>query len=281
MKTEKGITWHPTEKITAAGRKTVTDALAAEEPLEIRLAFWQGKEIVQRNLAVTMRTPGNDVDLAFGFLLSEGIIRQKNDVVKAEYLPHKSKLSQENRLLIGLARHVDFAFEKLERHFYTSSSCGVCGKSSIEAIGLQHDFDLGDNSLKISEKTVRTLPEKLRSAQRLFEATGGIHAAGLFDAAGNLLLLREDVGRHNAVDKVIGAALQMDDLALENCILQVSGRTSFELVQKTLAAGIPVLSAVGAPSGLAAALATESGLTLLGFVNARRLNVYAGKERVL
>ena len=227
-----------------------------------------------------MRTPGEDVDLAVGFLLSEGIIFHKRDIVKAEYLPHKSNLSQENRLLIGLAGHVDFDFAKLERHFYTSSSCGVCGKSSIEAVTCESDYDLTDNHLIVRKEVLFQLPRKLRAAQKLFDATGGIHAAGLFDKTGNLIILREDVGRHKADDKVIGAALQRDLLPASAYIVQVGGRTSFELVQKTVAAGIPVLSAVGAPSGLAAALAAESNMTLLGFVRENRFNIYAGEERV-
>ena len=269
------------EKISSAGREEVEDVLAKEEPLEIRLAYFKGNEVLQKALSVTMRTPGHDVDLALGFLLSEGIIEQKSDIVKAEYLPHKSKLSRENRLLVGLSKSVDFDLKKLERHFYTSSSCGVCGKASIEAVEAECDLQLTHNQSFINKNIIGSLPEILRDSQELFEQTGGIHAAGLFDTAGNLLLLREDVGRHNAVDKVIGAALQQGLFPLSNYVLQVSGRTSFELVQKALMAGIPILSAVGAPSSLAVELARENEMTLLGFVKGERFNIYAGNERIL
>ena len=281
MTQELGISHVSIEKLSSTGREKIVDILAREEPLEIRLAYFKGKDILQKALSVTMRTPGNDVDLALGFLLSEGIIKEKADVIKAEYLAHKSDLSRENRLLIGLSRDVDFDIKKLERHFYTSSSCGVCGKASIEAIQTKCDLQLTHNQPIVDNNIISSLPNILRDSQDLFEKTGGIHAAGLFDIKGNLLLLREDVGRHNAVDKVIGAALQKGLFPLSDYILQVSGRTSFELVQKTLMAGIPILSAVGAPSSLAVDLAREYGMTLLGFVKGGRFNIYAGGERII
>jgi FdhD protein len=281
MTQELGISHVSIEKLSSTGREKIVDILAREEPLEIRLAYFKGKDILQKALSVTMRTPGNDVDLALGFLLSEGIIKEKADVIKAEYLAHKSDLSRENRLLIGLSRDVDFDIKKLERHFYTSSSCGVCGKASIEAIQTKCDLQLTHNQPIVDNNIISSLPNILRDSQDLFEKTGGIHAAGLFDVKGNLLLLREDVGRHNAVDKVIGAALQKGLFPLSDYILQVSGRTSFELVQKTLMAGIPILSAVGAPSSLAVDLAREYGMTLLGFVKGGRFNIYAGGERII
>ena len=280
MTTGVGISHIFIEKISSSGRVEVKDVLASEEPLEIRLAYFKGNEVLQKALSVTMRTPGNDVDLALGFLLSEGIIREKSDVIKTQYLAHKSEASRENRLLVGLSRGLEFDFKKLERHFYTSSSCGVCGKASIEAVETKCELQLTHNQPIINKKIIGLLPNILRDSQNLFDKTGGIHAAGLFDAEGNLLLLREDVGRHNAVDKVIGAAMQKDLFPLSNYILQVSGRTSFELVQKTLMAGIPVLSAVGAPSSLAVDLARENGMTLLGFVRGDRINIYAGGERI-
>ncbi|MGK0366730.1 MAG: FdhD protein [Saprospiraceae bacterium] len=268
------------EKISSSGREQKEDVLASEEPLEIRLAYFKGKEVLQKPLSVTMRTPGNDVDLALGFLLSEGIIKEKSDVIKTQYLAHKSEASLENRLLICLSKGVNFDFKKLERHFYTSSSCGVCGKASIEAVETICELQLTHNQPIINKYIIGTLPDTLRNSQSLFDKTGGIHAAGLFDAKGELLILREDVGRHNAVDKVIGAAIQKDLFPLSNCILQVSGRTSFELVQKTLMAGIPILSAVGAPSSLAVDLARKNGMTLLGFVRGDRFNIYSGGERI-
>lgn len=281
MTQKKGTLCLEIEKISDSGRMQKEDILAIEEPLEIRLAYFKGNEILQKALSVTMRTPGNDVDLAIGFLLSEGIIQEKSDIIKSEYLPHKSNDSRENRLLIGLAKNVDFDFKKLERHFYTSSSCGVCGKSSIESVEQVCDIQLSENQFTIPSKVILALPSILRKSQKLFEDTGGIHAAGLFDTEGNLVLLREDVGRHNAVDKVIGAALQKGLFPLEKYILQVSGRTSFELVQKAFMAGIPMLSAVGAPSSLAVELARENGMTLLGFVRGKRFNIYAGGERII
>ncbi len=275
-----GISHVSIEKISSSGRVETADVLAREEPLEIRLAYFKGKEVLQKALSVTMRTPGNDLDLALGFLLSEGIIREKSDVIKAEYLPHKSTASRENRLLIGLSKDIQFDIKKLERHFYTSSSCGVCGKASIEAIETKCDLQLTYNRPIVDKKIISKLPNTLRKSQNLFEETGGIHAAGIFDVQGNLILLREDVGRHNAVDKVIGAALKEGLFPLSDYILQVSGRTSFELVQKTLMAGIPILSAVGAPSSLAVDLARENEMTLLGFVKGDRFNIYSGGERI-
>lgn len=281
MTQRSGISHVLIEKISSSGRAEAKDVLACEEPLEIRLAYFKGKEVLQKALSVTMRTPGNDVDLAVGFLLSEGIIKEKSDLIKAEYLAHKSVDSRENRLLIGLSKNVDFDIKRLERHFYTSSSCGVCGKASIEAIETKCDLQLTHNQAIINKKTISSLPITLRNSQKLFKETGGIHAAGIFDTEGKLILLREDVGRHNAVDKVIGAALQKDLFPLSNYILQVSGRTSFELVQKALMAGVPILSAVGAPSSLAVDLAKEYGMTLLGFVKGERFNIYSGGERIL
>lgn len=268
------------EKISSFGREEVEDTLAIEEPLEIRLAYFKGKEVLQKALSVTMRTPGNDIDLALGFLLSEGIIREKSDVIKTQYLAHKSEASRKNRLLIGLSKHIEFDAKKLERYFYTSSSCGVCGKASIEAVETKCELQLTHNQPIINKNIIVSLPNTLRNSQHLFEKTGGIHAAGLFNPQGKLLLLREDVGRHNAVDKVIGAAMQEGLFPLSNYVLQVSGRTSFELVQKTLMAGIPILSAVGAPSSLAVDLARENGMTLLGFVRKESLNIYTGRMRI-
>jgi len=281
MTHKKAISQVVIEKITDNHRNQEEDKLAVEEPLEIRLAYFKGKDVLQKPLSVTMRTPGNDIDLALGFLLSEGIIQEKADVIKAEYLPHKSTASSENRLLIGLSSSVDFDMKKLERHFYTSSSCGVCGKSSIEAVECIFNFQVSDNQFVVARDVITSLPSVLRKSQQLFEETGGIHAAGLFDKEGNLILLREDVGRHNAVDKVIGAALQEEYFPLGNYILQVSGRTSFELVQKALMAGISILSAVGAPSSLAVDLARENGMTLLGFVGRNRFNIYSQGKRIV
>ncbi|MGO3152379.1 MAG: formate dehydrogenase accessory sulfurtransferase FdhD [Galactobacter sp.] len=253
------------------------DTLAVEEPLEIRVAGTP--------LAVTMRTPGHDVDLAIGFMLSEGIIREGDDVVAAIHCGGPGSGGEENTynvLDVGLAPHVPAPAASTERNFYTTSSCGVCGKASIDAVRTVSHFGVQDEDLRLSPDLLATLPDKLREHQDVFDKTGGLHAAGLFDAAsGELLVLREDVGRHNAVDKVIGWAARQGRLPLRGTVLQVSGRASFELVQKAVMAGIPVLSAVSAPSSLAVELAQEAGLTLLGFVRGINLNVYSHPDRIL
>ena len=253
------------------------DTLAVEEPLEIRVSGTP--------LAVTMRTPGHDVELATGFFLSEGIIRHGDDVAAAIHCGGPGTGGQENTynvLDVGLAPHVPAPAPSAERNFYTTSSCGVCGKASIEAVRTVSHFGVADPELRVAPELLASLPDALREHQAVFDKTGGLHAAGLFDATtGELLVLREDVGRHNAVDKVVGWAAQNGRLPLRNTVLQVSGRASFELVQKAVMAGIPVLSAVSAPSSLAVELADEAGLTLLGFVRGINLNVYAHPGRVL
>jgi FdhD protein len=253
------------------------DTLAVEEPLEIRADG--------RPVAVTMRTPGHDVELATGFFLSEGIIRDPQDVVQAIHCGGPGtggELNTYNVLDVALAAHVPPPSEATERNFYTTSSCGVCGKASIDAVRTVSAFGVADDELRITPELIASLPDTLREHQDVFDKTGGLHAAGLFDAAsGELLVLREDVGRHNAVDKVVGWAVQNGRLPARGTILQVSGRASFELVQKAVMAGIPVLSAVSAPSSLAVELAVGSGLTLAGFVRGPRLNVYSRPDRVL
>lgn len=253
------------------------DALAVEEPLEIRVSGTP--------LAVTMRTPGHDVELAIGFLLSEGLIRHGDDVVSAIHCGGPGTGGAENTynvLDVATAPHVPAPSPSAERNFYTTSSCGVCGKASIDAVRTVSHFGVADPDLRIPPELIASLPETLREHQAVFEKTGGLHAAGLFDAAtGELLVLREDVGRHNAVDKVLGWAAAHGRLPLRGTVLQVSGRASFELVQKAVMAGVPVLSAVSAPSSLAVELAQEAGLTLLGFVRGITLNVYAHPQRVL
>lgn len=252
------------------------DALAVEEPLEIRL---NGAP-----LAVTMRTPGHDVELATGFLLSEGVIRAGDDVVRAIHCGGPGiggEANTYNVLDIALAPGVTPPSADSSRNFYTTSSCGVCGKASIDAIETVSAFDLTVDDVVIDAATVITLPERLRAAQTAFDKTGGLHAAALFDIdARELIAVREDVGRHNAVDKVIGWAAQQGRLPLRRTALQVSGRASFELVQKAVMAGIPILSAVSAPSSLAVDLADSAGLTLLGFVRDPSLVVYAHDRRI-
>jgi FdhD protein len=254
------------------------DSLAAEEPLEIRVSG--------RPLTVTMRTPGNDFDLARGFLVSEGVVATGSDIAAIRYCAgataDDSGFTQNtyNVLDVVLADGVPLPDVSLERNFYTTSSCGLCGKASLEAVRTISRWRVDRDPLRLNAATIATLPEKLRAAQRVFDRTGGLHAAGLFDAAGDLWCVREDVGRHNAVDKVIGWALDQGRLPLTGTTLMVSGRASFELVQKAVMAGIPALAAVSAPSSLAVDLAREMGLTLIGFLRGSSMNVYSGAERI-
>ena len=258
-----------------------TDYLASEEPLEIQLAYGPISQRLQMNLAVTMRTPGADFDLVYGFLFTEGLIQSQKDVLQMRYPGVQlSPEAQENSILIELHPAAQFDAARLQRHFYTSSSCGVCGKASLEMVQNQSAFLLPAHQPIISPQILLRLPEALLQQQSLFNHTGGIHAAGLFSSSGDLLYLREDVGRHNAVDKVIGAALQKQTLPLSDTILLVSGRAGFELVQKTVMAGIPIMAAVGAPSSLAVELAEAHNLTLVGFLRNGGFNIYAGGERI-
>lgn len=245
----------------------VSDELAVEEPLEIRVRG--------RAISVTMRTPGHDPELAAGFLVSEGLISYAEQIVRIEPCAHPNA---GNIVNVFLAGDVDVDFEKLTRHVFGSSSCGLCGKASIDAI--RDQFPPIESQTCVSASTLLSLPDKLRQAQETFARTGGLHGVALFDAAGNLVVAREDVGRHNAVDKVIGHGLLHGLLPYDRHILMVSGRASFEIMQKALAARIPIVAAVSAPSTLAADFAAESGMTLVGFLRDQRMNVYAGEERV-
>jgi FdhD protein len=252
--------------------RRLQDELAAEEPLEIRLR--------KQALAVTMRTPGHDIDLAMGFLLSEGVIHAAEDVVTAQLCAGTDTPNTYNVVDVVLGAHVPPPVTDVSRNFYTTSSCGVCGKASIDAVRTRSPFDVTGDPLRIPATTLAELPDRLRSGQRTFDRTGGLHAAGLFTAAGELLVLREDVGRHNAVDKVLGWALREGRLPLAGHVLMVSGRASFELTQKAWMAGLPLLAAVSAPSTLAVELADEAGMTLVGFLRGPTMNVYAGVDRV-
>ena len=256
----------------AAGPRRRPDDLAAEEPLEIRLR--------KEPLAVTMRTPGQDIDLAMGFLLTEGVIRDADDVVTAQLCAGTDTPNTYNVVDVVLGAHVPPPDTDPSRNFYTTSSCGVCGKASIDAVRTRSRFDVGADGMTVTARTLADMPDKLRAAQRTFDRTGGLHAAGLFTAGGDLVVLREDVGRHNAVDKVIGWALREGRLPLAGHVLLVSGRASFELTQKAWMAGIPLLAAVSAPSTLAAELADEAGMTLVGFLRGAAMNVYTGTQRV-
>ena len=265
------------EKVSGNGSPVpASDQLAAEEPLEIRVGYEINGHRTHRALSVTMRTPGNDEELAAGFLLTEGIIHDKADLLGIIPCPDVKKAEEAGNVVRAeLATHVKVDFAAMERHFYTSSSCGVCGKTSIDAVRTASCPVLPATGPHLRYEVVHQLPERLRAAQAGFEQTGGQHAAALFTPAGELLLLREDVGRHNALDKVIGAALLAGWLPLHEDVLLVSGRASFELVQKAAAAGIGILAAVGAPSSLAVQAAESFGMTVLGFVRNERYNVYS------
>ena len=262
-------------RIQAARAKGMQDTLVVEEPLEIRVGG--------RPLTVTMRTPGDDFELAMGFLVTEGIVRAPAQVETIRYCAGTDDdgLNTYNVLDVVLDAAVSLPDLTLERNFYATSSCGVCGKASIEALDVRAAWSLADDDFTVPATVLSGLPEALRAAQRVFDRTGGLHAAGLFSPDGELLCLREDVGRHNAVDKVVGWALREDRLPLRRTMLLVSGRASFELTQKALLAGIPVLAAVSAPSTLAVDLAERSGMALVGFLRGQSMNVYAGSDRVV
>lgn len=262
------------------------DVLAVEEPLEIRLGFPDRKH---KAVSITMRTPGEDGEIAVGFLFTEGIIRSADQVRQIRHCGLKiGKMKgtvdrvaalNSNTIRVDLAEGVELDLKKLERHFYTTSSCGVCGKSSIEALQA-HAKPIADTGFRVASDIIHRMPKQLRDVQDVFERTGGLHASALFNADGSLDIVREDVGRHNALDKVIGAKFLESQLPLSDKVLLVSGRASFELVQKALMAGIPILAAVGAPSSLAVELADEFGMTLVGFVRDGRFNIYCGEQRI-
>ncbi len=251
------------------------DALAGEEPLEIRVAG--------RSLSVTMRTPGDDFDLAAGFLVGEGVVSAKEHLTTMRYCAGAGEdgINRYNVLDLTLAEGVEAPDEKVARAFFTTSSCGLCGKASIDAVRTRSRFDLHNDVFSVTTHTLVSLPARLRDAQAIFDKTGGLHAAALYDVQGDeFLVVREDVGRHNAVDKVMGWALREGRLPLRSSVLVVSGRASFELVQKAAMGGVAMLCAVSAPSSLAADLADELGLTLVGFVRDPSLVVYTHRERV-
>ena len=250
------------------------DLVVVEEPLEIRVAG-AGDEGPGTSLSVTMRTPGQDIELAVGFLHGEGIVRSREDVAGSRICGLDG-----NIVRIQLAAGVEFDAAKLQRHFYMTSSCGVCGNSSLAAVERMLRSPQVDASLKVSSALIESLSERARAGQNVFRETGGLHASCLFDADGKLLDVREDVGRHNALDKLVGAPLLAGDVPLSHCVLFLSGRASFELIQKAAAAGIPVVAAVGAPSSLAIDLAQRTGILLVGFLRGHSFNVYSHRERL-
>lgn len=257
------------------------DVLAIEEPLEIRLAYGREGNRTVKNISVTMRTPGHDAELASGFLFTEGIIRSKNDLSTISHCFIACAENKENVIQVELAEEAVPKLPESDRNFYTTSSCGVCGKGSIAAIRTVSSYQpLTEDNHFITEEVLIQLPEILRQHQKVFEATGGLHASALFTPAGQLLLLREDVGRHNALDKLIGAALESEWLPLSHTVLLLSGRASFELIQKAAMAGIRIIAAVGAPSSLAVELAAEFNITLVGFLRQQRFNIYTAAHRI-
>jgi FdhD protein len=247
------------------------DFLAAEEPLEIRIG--------KNPLSVTMRTPGHDVELAAGFLFTEGLVQRREQIVALENVTSEDDGKRGNVVRAELSSEALPDFEKLRRHFFAASSCGICGKASIDAVRSRL-LRTPNPDFRVAPNLLVSLPEALRSAQDVFERTGGLHAAALFDSGGKLLIVREDIGRHNAVDKIIGWALLNDRIPLTDCVLLVSGRGGFEIIQKAIVAGIPVVASVSAPSSLAVQLARELRLTLIGFLRGNRFVVYSGEDRV-
>ena len=267
----KAIVW-----VVEKGKvRSRSDQLATEEPLEIRLVS------PQKTVAVTMRTPGADFELAAGFLYSEGVISSRDDICRISYCvePDVDGEQRYNIVNVELRDGLSVDLQPLERHFFTTSACGICGKASLEALR-SRSYSVIPEGQEVTAEVIYSLSEQLRSAQRVFSTTGGLHAAGLFNIQGQLLWVREDVGRHNALDKLVGAAVLSDELPLNNHIVMVSGRSSFEILQKCLAAGVPVVCAVSAPSSLAVALALEFGITLVGFLRGEQFNIYSGKERI-
>lgn len=271
---------HAVRRLRDGAWKTADDVLAAEEPLEMRLVWKDGRKTITRSIAVTMRTPGHDFELAAGFLHGEGILAAREDVADISYCTDEGEEQAFNIVNVTLRPGLEFDASRLERNFYTTSSCGVCGKAALESLEVQ-GCDSVPPGFVVSAEVVCELPNKLRAAQAVFEQTGGLHAAGLFDRDGNLVSLQEDVGRHNAVDKLIGERFLEGALPLPESVLMLSGRASFELLQKALVARIPVVAAVGAPSSLAVQLAESFNITLCGFVKADSLNAYSVPGRLM
>lgn len=262
-------------RVSNGSWKQESDLLAVEEPLELRLGYGSNDSRQQRSISVTMRTPGNDFEISIGFLLTEGIIDSVNDINDIHFCESVKEEEKGNVVRVELKPEVLFSTEKLDRHFYTTSSCGVCGKSSIDAVEVS--CQVMEDELRIPEELIYTLPDKLSLHQPVFTHTGGLHAAALLDANAEPLFVREDVGRHNALDKAIGAAILKNE---EISIAVLSGRISFELIQKAARARIPIIVAVGAPSSLAVQLGKSLDMTLIGFTRDDRFNIYTGKQRI-
>jgi FdhD protein len=281
------------EKVTGQDSRMVLDQLAVEEPLEIQFTYGPSNARQTKSISITMRTPGNDFDLAAGFLMTEGVVRNANDIEQIVYANHPVSESAQFRLImdagkpnakhnivrVDLATHVNVNLASLQRNFYTTSSCGICGKASLLSLRTVCP-PRTPNNFRVEAQLLYRLPELLRASQGVFDHTGGLHGAGLFDSTGRLLALREDVGRHNAVDKLIGCEFLAGRTPLLERVLLLSGRASFELLQKSLMGGIPMVAAVGAPSSLAVAVAKEFDITLVGFLRDNHFNIYHGSERI-
>ena len=270
-------------KVNDSDVKHVNDMLSVEEPIEIILVHFFNDSWIKKNIAVTMRTPGNDIELTVGFLFTEGIIQSFNQIKNIEESISVEAFNglTSNQIKVQLNENVQFDLSKLERNFYTTSSCGVCGKASIDAVKIACPIIVPTDKWKIEKSVLLTFNDRLRNSQENFNFSGGIHASAMFDLAGELLDIKEDVGRHNALDKLIGSAVQKNEIPLFNNILFLSGRVSFELVQKASMAGFRMICAVGAPSSLAVDLAEELDITLVGFLRDNRFNIYAAPERIV
>ena len=270
-------------KINELSSQTTDDIIVVEEPLEIRLGFGPIDMREEANVSITMRTPGNDFELATGFLFTEGIIKSGEDILSIKYCTdHQKKEQQYNIVRIELMPNVEFEASAFNRNFYMTSACGICGKASIDAIAVNCVKSKVKDDLKIEKQLVFSLSDKLKQKQTIFNNTGGIHAAALFSMNGDLLLTMEDVGRHNALDKLIGSLVALNKLKLaENTVLFLSGRASFELLQKATMAGVKIVCAVGAPSSLAVETAEEFGITLIGFLRDGRFNIYTHPFRIV
>ena len=276
---ERHIRQHPVLKVRSASRESGEDHLAAEEPMEIRVVSQNGTGPTQKSIVVTMRTPGEDFELAAGFLHSEGIVTGSDNIVDIAYCVDTETPQEQNVVTVTLAADVELDMDRLDRNFFASSSCGVCGKATLDSLELSGHRPVEANT-SLTAEVLGSLPGIMRKQQRTFAVTGGLHAAALFETDGTLVALREDIGRHNTVDKLIGSRMQAGDLPLDRYVLLVSGRAGFEILQKSLVARLPIVAAIGAPSTLAADLATEFGITLVGFLTEGGFNVYSHPHRI-
>jgi FdhD protein len=275
------------EKIIGLTSREIQDSVAVEEPLEIQLGYGPADSRQTKSISVTMRTPGNDFELAAGFLMREGVVRDANDIEQIAYASgqntEKSSVatlrSMENAVRVELATNVTVSIANLQRNFYTTSSCGICGKASLLALQTVCP-PRAENSFKIDANVLYSLPGYLREAQEVFDRTGGLHGVGLFDSSGHLFAVREDVGRHNAVDKLLGSEFLADRTPLRNSLLLLSGRASFELLQKAIMGGVPMVASVGAPSSLAVQVARKFDIILIGFLREDHFNIYHGREHI-